>query len=705
MAPSDSGAVAYARFAQARSCPVLAVVDPSGRPVGLIERNDFLTRLASQYGRAVYGPRPVVQMMTIDPIIVEADMRSGDFAEQALKDAPDALLKGFIITERGRYLGVGAVIDLLRAAIVERANITRDLSELTATLRDSNAELDRQRRLAETVIEHIPALITVRSESTGRRLMINSAGLSMLDAKIDNASRAAGIDLVLSAEGGRRINQLETFAAQAQPLRPHDFVMEHGGDELHGDRRKGQKTLRVTRVPMALADGERLSVTLAEDVTEMRLAASRIEQLAHFDTLTGLANRAHLNARIEAMLSAAREPNAAHEYEVALLAIDLDRFKWVNDTLGHDAGDLVLREVARRLTAELRAQDMPARLGGDEFAVAIAGAKAAAIAETIASRLVEQLGLPYVLGEKMIYLGASIGIATFPADACDLVELMKCADLALYKAKADGKNTWRRFSASLRAGLDRRSLLESELRLAMQRGQFLVHLQPIFHFGCNAVSGFEALMRWHHPEFGSIPPATFIPMAEEIGLIDKMGCWVLHEACRIAATLPEHLTMAVNISAVQFRLPSLASDVARVLERWGLPPERLELEITESVLIGDEAQALRAMKELQALGVRIALDDFGTGYASFSYLQKFPFDRIKIDRLFTQGILDNRSSMAIVSALAILAEKMDMRITAEGVETQAQLDAVRRLGCTEAQGYLIGRPGDDVWAHLPQDLV
>ncbi|HZV10971.1 MAG TPA: EAL domain-containing protein, partial [Novosphingobium sp.] len=420
-------------------------------------------------------------------------------------------------------------------------------------------------------------------------------------------------------------------------------------------------------------------------------------ELAHFDSLTRLPNRARfhewLNEAVAAADHSARiaRPLAAAA-QGALLAIDIDRFKSVNDTLGHSAGDALLCEVADRLRAvcaELATGDLadgdvdvlPGRLGGDEFAVVLRGHDVAQAAVRLAGRLVDKLAEPYAIGRQAVHLGASIGLAVCPQDAASAEELMRHADIALYSAKADGKGVWRRFCQSMQSALQNRHDMERDLRRALENGEIGVHYQPQFSLAEQRVTGFEALMRWRHPERGLVPPASFIPVAEDLGLIVPLGEWILREACRQAARLPEDISMAVNISAVQLDHPGFVAAVVQALASAGLPARRLEIEVTESVLMEDKAQVQASIRRLRELGVRLALDDFGTGYASLSYLQRFPFDKIKIDRTFTRGLPDNPAASAIVAAVTALAGQLGMSTTAEGVEDEEQLAAITRLGC------------------------
>ena len=688
ISPDALGDIAYDLFESSLDCSLLPVIDCANRPLGLLERNSFMTKLASQYGRAVFGKRAVRLSMNTQPLLVDAEMPAGEFAAMALHNSSDQLRQGFIVTDQGQYLGVGSIIDLLKASVLERTRDADQLGVLAENLRAANLELERQRRVADAVIEHIPSLITVSSKQDGRILLINSTGARML-----------GVDQ--QALVGRTTREMRPLSLARQIRKAteilHALPAETARDlEFHRGDNEATRTLRVRQIPIDMPGEDALSLTVAEDVTEVRQAVSRIAELAHFDTLTGLPNRAQLHQKLNELLAVANGPEGFKAgQQVAMLAIDLDRFKLINDTFGHDAGDSVLHEMAARLSEVVRPGDLPARMGGDEFALVLSAPNVGHVAELVAARLIDNFKRPVCLGDKIVHLGGSVGIAVYPDDADNTTDLAKYADMALYQAKADGKGVWRRFCESMRAGLEFRNVMELDLRRAMELGQLETHFQPIFDLGREQVSGFECLMRWRHPVHGLVPPSTFIPLAEEIGLICPLGEWMIRNACDMARALPQELTMAVNISAIQFRMPGLVPCVMQALSHADIAPGRLELEITESVLIGDEEQVLQSISQLRDLGVRIALDDFGTGFASFAYLQKFPFDKIKIDRSFIEKLPDDKSSRAIVSAVTILGRQLGAVVTAEGVETEIQLECLKNLGCTEVQGFLIGTPSAD----------
>ncbi|MCK2057229.1 EAL domain-containing protein [Methylobacterium sp. 37f] len=424
------------------------------------------------------------------------------------------------------------------------------------------------------------------------------------------------------------------------------------------------------------------------DITARKAAEQAIARSARHDALTDLPNRLLFRERLDKVFSEVRAENGG----CALLYLDLDRFKSVNDTFGHLAGDTLLIEVARRLTLEVREGDTVVRLGGDEFAILqVEGVNQPASSATLAQRVIEAMAEPFRIEGEQVELGISIGIALAPRDAADADTLIKRADLALYRAKADGRNTRRFYEAAMDEAVEYKRRLEMDLRGALTRGEFEVHYQPIVNATSGGVSSVEALVRWRHPLHGLVSPAAFIPLAEETGLVIPLGEWVLQAACEAASTWPVGVSVAVNVSAMQFRKGGLPEAVMRALTASNLPANRLELEITESVLMQDGPDVIDTLHILRNFGVRTALDDFGTGYSSLSYLRRFPFDKLKIDRAFVQDI-DSPSTAAIVSAIVKLGVALGMTITAEGIETEDQLAAVRRHGCNEIQGYFFSKP-------------
>jgi diguanylate cyclase (GGDEF)-like protein len=420
-----------------------------------------------------------------------------------------------------------------------------------------------------------------------------------------------------------------------------------------------------------------------EDVTQREREDERIAHMAHYDALTDLPNRALFREQLDLALGGMKPGE-----QLAVLYIDIDQFKSINDSLGHTIGDELLKAVAGRLSGCLGTGDLAARIGGDEFAIIQTGVTQPSDTTDLVAAIYRTIREPFECVGHLVTTDASIGIALAPQHGNGLDQLLMNADMAMYAAKFDGRRTYRFFEPAMDARAKALRSLEMDLRQAITDGGFEIHYQPVVDLQSERVSGCEALLRWRHPGRGMISPADFIPVAEETGLINQLGEWVLTRACAEAATWPDDIRLAVNVSPVQFRSQGFALKVAAALAASGLPARRLELEITEAVLIRDDEAALVMLAQLRALGVRIALDDFGTGYSSLSYLQRFPFDKIKIDRSFVKDITQTGVSSCIVRAVVDIAAARDMTTTAEGVETEQQMSELRRLGCTEMQGYL-----------------
>jgi diguanylate cyclase (GGDEF)-like protein len=422
---------------------------------------------------------------------------------------------------------------------------------------------------------------------------------------------------------------------------------------------------------------------------QLALANRRVLEFAQTDILTGLPNRAYFLERLEEIGSQERLRGGAF----SILMLDLDRFKNVNDSLGHAAGDALLRQVANRLKSALRVSDVLARLGGDEFAIIQAGCDdQRAASMDLAARIAKLIAEPFLLPGHRVEIGTSIGIAMAPEHGTDQEQLLRKADLALYRSKSAGRNCHTLYDEAMSAELEARNTLECDLRDAIARCQFEVHYQPFFDVQTGRRQGLEALVRWRHPTKGLIPPDQFIPLAEDTGLIVPLGEWVVRRACDDATTWPEDVKVAVNLSPVQFKQAELFDVIQSALRNSGLSPERLEIEITESVLLERAAENHAFMEKLKSMGISLALDDFGTGYSSLSCLTAFPFDKIKIDKSFIGNLTSHRNSSAIISSIVTLARGLDMSVTAEGVETREQFERLGALGVNFAQGYLLGRP-------------
>ena len=548
-----------------------------------------------------------------------------------------------------------------------------------AVLQERDTALNRQNLRFDAALNNMSqALIMVDAD---QRLIVSNVRSASLFA-LDPSALASGThiaDLAAAIRAGRRYDAALVDAVWARHAElatagQSGFLLQEDGQG---------RALSVWHQPMA--DGG--WVATYEDVTDRRAAEAQIKHLAHHDSLTDLANRRMFQIRLRDGLSRL----SRHDDGIAVHCIDLDLFKHVNDTLGHPAGDALLREVGSRLRACVREDDLVARLGGDEFAIVQSGATAEQ-AEPLAARVLEAIRAPFDISGRKVVISASIGVALSADDVRDPEQLFRNADLALYRAKADGRNTLVFFHAELAEDQENRSRIGFDLDSALERDEFRVFYQPLFNLQRDAISGHEALIRWEHGERGMVMPTLFIPVAEETGLIVPIGEWILRQACMEAATWPPTMKVAVNLSPVQFRSPDLIGTIASALEASGLAPHRLELEITESVLLQDDDRVLTILHRIRELGVRTVLDDFGTGYSSLSYLLSFPFDKIKVDRSFVRDMGTRADCLAILNSVASLAAELGMTTTAEGVETREQLEQLRSSGFTEVQGYLIGRP-------------
>jgi diguanylate cyclase (GGDEF)-like protein len=538
-----------------------------------------------------------------------------------------------------------------------------------------------QRRLAlekfrlDTALDHMTQGLTLFDRSE-RLVVCNQRYLEIYGLSPDVVRPGCSLREVMA-------HRLETGALQGNLDEICSRILENMVlGRIAIARSPGGRSIQIT--PRQVEGGG--WVTTHEDITDRKQSEDRIAYLAHYDALTGLPNRVLFQDRLE------QEFNRVQRGEqIALLYIDIDEFKSVNDSLGHPVGDELLKAIALRLRRCIREIDLIARLGGDEFAIVQTGIEDPSDVTDLVSRIYEAIRDPFeCLGHRLV-TDASIGIAMAPHDASEFGQLLKNADLAMYGAKTDGRRTYRFFEPAMDARAKARLTLERDLREALVDGGFEVQYQPLVSLRSDQVTGCEALLRWRHPERGMVSPAEFIPVAEDAGLISQLGEWVLTTACGEAATWPDHVRIAVNVSPVQFRSPIFGLKVAAALSASGLAADRLELEITEAVLIRDDETALAILHQLRGLGVRIALDDFGTGYSSLSYLQRFPFDKIKIDRCFVSDIAETDGSSAIVQAVVNIAAARNMTTTAEGVETEQQRELLRSLGCAEMQGYLFSR--------------
>jgi diguanylate cyclase (GGDEF)-like protein/PAS domain S-box-containing protein len=543
-------------------------------------------------------------------------------------------------------------------------------------------KIRRTQAFLDTIIENVPATIIVKDARDFRHVMINRAGEKLLGIPRHQIVGKKDGDIY-----GKE---------QADAITGRDIEICNSGEALvRGDHPlqtpgNGVRIITSNRVALPGDDGKpQYLLAVIEDMTERAQANARIAHMAHHDALTGLANRALFSEKIEE--ASARQRRLGDGF--AVLMLDLDGFKDINDSLGHPAGDALLKEMAVRLKSTLRETDVLARFGGDEFAVIQTGEADQRIGATaLAVKLLDVVSKPLDLNGNKVNVATSIGIAVAPEDGIDPEELLKKADLALYRTKSDGRNGFRFFDAEMTVDADARYRLRNEISDAITRREFELHYQPVFDVKTRTPCGVETLVRWRHPTKGLLSPDSFIPIAEESGLIVPLGQWILERACADAASWPAHIKVAVNLSAVQFRKGNLFDVILCALVESGLAPERLELEITESVLLENEADYRVMLQQLKNIGVTIVLDDFGQGYSSLGYITRFPVDKIKIDKAFTQGLSRRVECTAIVSSVLTLARGLDITTTAEGVETEEQFELLRLAGVDVVQGYLLGRP-------------
>ncbi|MDP3691584.1 EAL domain-containing protein [Bradyrhizobium sp.] len=550
--------------------------------------------------------------------------------------------------------------------------------------RNLEQERDRNYAFLRQIIDHIPTQITVKDLRDGRYVLANRVAETQFGMPRDEIVGKTAFDLF----PGEVADNLTADDEKAMTSPDGLFL------DVRASQIQGQRFITSKRIGIPDQTGDtRYLINVVDDVTERRRADERIAHLAHYDALTDLPNRVLFRDQMERELQRTR-----HGEQFALLYIDIDEFKGINDSLGHHVGDELLMAVAGRIRNCLGESDLIARLGGDEFAVIQTGIGSVRDVVEFVTRIHEAIRQPYQCLGHQLSTDASIGIALAPQDGTDLDQLIKNADLAMYGAKAGGRRTHRFFEPAMDACAKARLAMEQDLRQALVDGGFEIHYQPLVDLVSDEVTGCEALLRWRHPERGMISPAEFIPVAEDTGLIVELGEWVLRTACTEATAWPDHIRIAVNVSPVQLKCPTLALKIVNALENSGLRANRLEIEITEAVLIRDDETALAILHQLRDIGVRIALDDFGTGFSSLSYLKRFPFDKIKIDSCFISDITEVNGSSAIVQAVVNIAASRNMTTTAEGVETQEQKKLLRALGCTQMQGYLFSaaKPGPEV---------
>jgi diguanylate cyclase (GGDEF)-like protein len=565
--------------------------------------------------------------------------------------------------------------------IEEVDQLNRGLEKLVA---DRTAELnEREKELRAQNLRFDAALSNMSQglamfDSEARLLICNQRYIDMYGLSPEIAKPGASLRDLLDHHSLNNVFSVDTDQRVIEVL---DSISDGKGMGVVIEMLDG-RTISVARQGMPGGGW----VATHEDITDRRRAEQQIAHMAHHDALTELPNRVLLREHLAIALE--RVHRGEH---LAVHYLDLDHFKTVNDSLGHPVGDELLKAVAGRLRHCVGDAGTVARVGGDEFAIVQTGVDQPKDAAALAQQVCEAIRAPFDINGHVVIVDVSVGISHAPTDGLEPNVLLKNADMALYRAKADGRGTYRFFESQMDACMHARRNLELALRSALGNNEFELYYQPLIDLQHDDVIGCEALIRWHHPERGLVPPLEFIPLAEEIGLIIRIGEWVIRQACEDAATWPNHVKVAINLSPIQLTSPSLVSVVMNALARSRLKPERLELEITEAVLMRNTDQVLETLHQLRSLGARISMDDFGTGYSSLSYLRSFPFDKIKIDRSFIKGLPDS-DSIAIVRAVTGLAHSLSMTTTAEGVETRQQLDQVRALGCTEMQGYVFSPP-------------
>jgi diguanylate cyclase (GGDEF)-like protein/PAS domain S-box-containing protein len=599
----------------------------------------------------------------LDPARYDADLRA-------------AVTRGnnFVVTVE---LADGRIIDVVNHPTKDGGWVA--MHEDITERKKAERELEHTRAFLDTIVENVPSPIIVKDIPDLRYLLVNRA-----------AEKYLGVDRTLL------IGKTATAVlpkASAQLIEAEDRKVLETGEIAFFDEHvvvtpgNGTRIATANRLPVKGPDGKlQYLISVIHDITDRKRDEQRIAHMAHHDPLTDLPNRTAFNECIAATLDLAKGSGESF----ALLSIDLDRFKTVNDVFGHATGDALLREIAGRIEQACQGAFL-ARVGGDEFHVITPTGPQPATAEALAGKLCAALDTDIDIDGIPLRVRLTVGIAVFPQDGVDVVTLVANADAALFRAKSEARGSIRFFEMSMDKQLRDKRALQQDLRTAIVRDEIELHYQPQALIS-GKITGFEALVRWHHPRQGLVSPATFIPLAEESGIIVELGEWILRAACREAASWPRPLSIAVNLSPVQFRYGDLPKLVHEILLRTGLAPSRLELEITEGVLIGDFNRAVSILRRLKALGVRIAMDDFGTGYSSLSYLQSFPFDKLKIDQSFIANLGHSQQAATIVRAVIALGRGLDMPVLAEGVETDEQVKFLAAESCNEIQGYLVGRP-------------
>jgi diguanylate cyclase (GGDEF)-like protein/PAS domain S-box-containing protein len=598
---------------------------------------------------------------------------------------PDAYIAERMAALRSGTVSTEAIVELKDGRVIKMVNRGIPGGGWVATheeiteLRKRETELAETRRFLELVIDNVPAAISVKDSKDLRYVLINRAGEEIYGVKREEMIGKTMVEL-FPDKPHNIINARDRQVLEAKTTIAY-------GETSYESPTLGRRTHLSRRVPVLDDKGEAQYLLLViQDVTEQKQAEARIAHLAHHDTLTDLPNRVAFNEHLARELERA----AAANEKLAAVCIDLDRFKDVNDVFGHAVGDELLRAISDRLGRVAEGSYL-ARLGGDEFALIVTDQQLPAKAAELADKLLGAMSETFDVQGRQLHVRLSIGIAIYPSDGADQPALLANADAALHRAKAEGRGSIRFFEADMDQRLRERRAMTHELRSALERNELMLHYQPLARIDGEIV-GFEALVRWQHPTQGLVSPGVFIPLAEESGMIMDLGEWVLREACREAASWPKPLRIAVNLSPAQFHHGDLVGMVHTMLLETGLSPSRLEIEVTESVLVDDFSRAVSILRRLKALGLKIAMDDFGTGYSSLQNLQSFPFDKIKIDRSFISNLETNPQSQTIVRAVIGLGRGLSVPVLAEGVETAKQLEFLAAEACDEVQGYLLGRP-------------